>query len=222
MHRAGRRNAIRRFFQDFASLYQYRDANAALAAPAPSERRVVFFGDSITAGWNLKASFPGHGYINRGIGGQTTEQLLLRFRPDAIALQPALVLVLAGTNDIAGNTGPMTLEQTAGNLASMAELARTHGIRVAFGSVTPVHHATVAAMRFYVLRPQRRILALNQWLQEYCAANSAIYLDYFSAMADSRGLMRRELADDGLHPNTAGYAIMAPVAQNAIEQALNR
>ncbi|MGH9604455.1 MAG: GDSL-type esterase/lipase family protein [Terracidiphilus sp.] len=216
-----RRTPIARFFNDFGSLYQYRDANAALGAPAPGERRVVFFGDSITALWNLDASFPGVGCIKRGIGGQTTEQMLLRFRPDVVDLRPALVLILAGTNDIAGNTGPMTLEHTTGNLATMAELAEVHGIRIALGSVTPVHHASFAAMRHFVLRPQKRILALNEWLRQYCAAHSLIYLDYFAAMADQRGLLRRELAEDGLHPNAAGYALMTPIAQAAIDRVLS-
>jgi len=181
---------------------------------------VVFFGDSITDLWKLDASFPGKGYINRGIGGQTSEQLLLRFRPDVVNLKPAVAMILGGTNDIAGNTGPMTPEQTAGNFASMAELARVHGIRVVLGSLTPVHHASVMAMRHYVLRPLQRILALNQWLRGYCAGQGLVYADYFSAMADERGQLRRELADDGLHPNAAGYAVMTPVAQAAIEKAL--
>jgi len=212
----------RKFFNDFGNLYRFRDANAALGAPASGERRVVFFGDSITDLWNLDASFPGMNYINRGIGGQTTEQLLLRFRPDVIGLRPALVMILAGTNDIAGNTGPMTQEQTAGNFATMAELARLHGIRAVFGSVTPVHHASPAALNYFALRPQHRIQALNAWLKQYCAGERLGYADYFSAMADEHGLMRRELADDGLHPNFAGYAVMTLVAQAAIENALNQ
>jgi lysophospholipase L1-like esterase len=185
-------------------------------------RRIVFFGDSITDLWNLDGSFPGAGYINRGIGGQTTEQLLLRFRPDVIHLCPALVMILAGTNDIAGNTGPMTLEQTANNFTTMAELARLHGIRVVFGSVTPVHHASPIALRNFVLRPQQRIVEMNGWLRSYCAAHSHVYLNYFAAMAGADGLLRRELANDGLHPNPAGYAVMAPLARAAIEEALSQ
>ncbi len=211
---------ILKFFHDFGNLYRYRDANAAMGAPAPGERRVVFFGDSITDFWNLEASFPGRGYINRGISAQTTAQLLLRFRPDVIDLRPSVVLILAGTNDIAGNTGPTTTEEITGNYATMAELARAHGIRVIFGSVTPVHRGTLATVRFYVLRPLPRILALNDWLRQYCAAEGHGYLDYFSAMADESGKMRRELSDDGLHPNAAGYAVMTPLAQAAIAAAL--
>jgi len=212
----------RKFFHDFGNLYRYRQANAVLGEPAPGERRVVFFGDSITEMWNLDASFPAMTFINRGIGGQTTEQLLLRFRPDVIELRPALAMILAGTNDIAGNTGPMTLEQTAGNFATMAELARLHGIRVVFGSVTPVHPASLAALKSFALRPQHRIRALNAWLKQYCTDEELGYADYYSAMADERGMMRRELADDGLHPNAAGYGAMTPVARTAIEKALSQ
>ena len=216
----GRRVAILKFFHDFGNLYRYRDANAALGAPAPGERRIVFFGDSITEFWNLDASFPGLGYINRGISAQTTAQLLLRFRSDVIGLRPALVMILAGTNDIAGNTGPTTTEEITGNYATLAELARVHGIRVVFGSVTPVHRGTLATVRFYALRPLPRILALNEWLKRYCAAEGHGYVDYFSAMADEHGRMRKDLADDGLHPSTAGYAVMAPLAQAAIDKAM--
>ena len=211
-----------RFFHDFANLYRYRDANATLGVPAPAERRVVFFGDSITDFWDLEASFPGLGYINRGIAGQTTAQLLLRFRPDVVELRPALAMILAGTNDLAGNTGPATIEEIAGNLASMADLARAHGIRTVFGSVTPVHRASPAALNFSVLRPLDRIVALNERLKQYCAAEGPGYIDYFSAMADERGMMRTELTDDGLHPNAAGYAVMMPLARGAIAQALGQ
>lgn len=213
---------IRKFFHDFGNLYRFRDANAALRPPVPGERRVVFFGDSITDFWNLDDSFPGMGYINRGIGGQTTAQLLLRFRPDVVDLQPALVMILAGTNDLAGNTGPATIDEIAGNLASMADLARAHGILPIFGSVTPVHRASPAALNFSVLRPLDRILALNDRLKHYCASEGLAYIDYFSAMADEHGMMRTELADDGLHPNAAGYALMTPLAQAVITAALGQ
>ncbi len=211
-----------RFFHDFANLYRYRDANATLGVPAPAERRVVFFGDSITDFWDLEASFPGLGYINRGIAGQTTAQLLLRFRPDVVELRPALAMILAGTNDLAGNTGPATIEEIAGNLASMADLARAHGIRTVFGSVTPVHRTPPAEIKFSVLRPLDRIVALNERLKQYCAAEGPGYIDYFSAMADERGMMRTKLTDDGLHPNAAGYAVMMPLARGAIAQALGQ
>jgi lysophospholipase L1-like esterase len=215
-----RRARIPIYMNDFGELSRYRRANASLKAPAAGERRVIFFGDSITDNWRLDAFFPGQGYINRGIGGQTTAQLLVRFREDVIALQPRLVVILAGTNDLAGNTGPMTLEEIAANFTSMAELARAHGIRVVFSSVLPVHNYTPQTEATFPLRPPEKILALNAWLKGYCAANGQVYLDYFSGMVDDQGLLRRPLAEDGLHPTRAGYAIMAPLAQAAIEKAL--
>ena len=182
---------------------------------------MVFFGDSITDIWKLDESFPGKGYINRGIGGQTTPQMLVRFRQDVIDLQPAVVIILAGTNDIAGNTGPMRLEDIEADYASMAELARVHGIKVIYCSVLPVHNYTERAKDFFAQRPPEKVLELNRWLKNYCeaAANGCVYLDYFSAMVDEHGLMKKELADDGLHPNAAGYKIMAPMAESAIEKA---
>jgi lysophospholipase L1-like esterase len=158
--------------------------------------------------------------VGRGIGGQTTSQVLLRFRQDVVALAPKVVVILLGTNDIAGNTGPMTLEQIEANYASLAELARAHGIRVVFSSVTPVHNYTPQSELTYPLRPPEQILALNRWLATYCQANGHVYLDYFSAMVDAGGLLRRELAEDGLHPGPAGYAVMAPLAEQAIARAL--
>ncbi len=210
------------WMSDFGELGRYREANAGLPAPTANESRVVFMGDSITDGWHLAESFPGKPYVNRGIGGQTTPQMLIRFRPDVIALQPKVVVILAGTNDIAGNTGTLTLEDIENNYASMAELAKAHGIRVVFSSVLPVHNYTPQAEMFFVLRPPEKILELNRWLQEYCARNSHLYLDYFSAMVDEKGLLKRDLADDGLHPNKAGYAIMAPLAEAAIAKALSQ
>ncbi len=211
---------------DFGELARYREANAALQPPAPSENRVVFFGDSITDMWKLDVSFPGKPYINRGISGQTTPQLLIRFRPEVIDLHPKVVVILAGTNDIAGNTGPESLEQIEGNYASMAELARAHEIKVIYASVLPVHEYTPEAGDMFTQRPPEKIVALNRWLKNYCASSSVVprtscvYLDYFSAMVDDKGYMKKELADDGLHPNAAGYKIMAPLAEAAIEKAL--
>ena len=183
---------------------------------------MVFFGDSITDGWKLDQSFPGKGYINRGIGGQTTAQMLVRFREDVIELQPAVVVILAGTNDIAGNTGPMSLEEIEGNYASLAELARVHSVRVVFSSVMPVHNYTPQTADLFPLRSPEKIRKLNQWLKEYCGTKACIYLDYFSALVDSKGLMKKELADDGLHPNAAGYAVMAPLAAKAVGEALGK
>jgi lysophospholipase L1-like esterase len=205
---------------DFGELARYRDANAALKPPAPGENRVVFFGDSITDIWHLDEYFPGKPYINRGISGQTTPQMLVRFRQDVIDLHPKAVVILAGTNDIAGNTGPMRLEDIEANDASMAELARANNVRVVFSSVLPVHNYTPQSQNLFAGRPPGKILELNRWLKNYCVTNDCIYLDYFSAMVDDGGLLKRELADDGLHPNAAGYKIMTPLAEAAIHNAL--
>lgn len=206
---------------DFGELARYRDANAALQAPAPGESRVVFFGDSITDVWHLEEYFPGKPYINRGIGGQTTPQMLIRFRQDAVELRPKVVVILAGTNDIAGNTGPMRLEDIEANYVSMAEIARANNIRVVFSSVLPIHHYTPQAQIFFGQRSPEKILALNRWLKKYVAGHvDCLYLDYFGAMVDERGLLKRELADDGLHPNAAGYKVMARLVEAAILRSL--
>jgi lysophospholipase L1-like esterase len=215
-----RASRIAVFTDDYGQLARYRDADAALGQPAAGENRVVFFGDSITDIWKLADYFPGKPYVNRGIGGQTTPQMLVRFREDVIDLHPKVVVILAGTNDIAGNTGPMRNEDIEANLASMAELARVHEIRVVFSSVLPVHNYTDKAKDFFAQRPTARILELNAWLKDYCAKNGVVYLDYFSALVDDKGLLKKELADDGLHPNDAGYKIMAPLADAAIAKAL--
>jgi len=208
------------FTDDYGQLARYREADAALGSPAAGETRVVFFGDSITDIWKLADYFPGKPYVNRGIGGQTTPQMLVRFRQDVIDLQPKVVVVLAGTNDIAGNTGPMRNDDIEANYASMAELARVHGIRMVFSSVLPVHNYTERSKDFFAQRSQARILELNTWLKDYCSKNGLVYLDYFSAMVDDQGMMKKDLADDGLHPNAAGFKIMAPLAEGAIARAL--
>ncbi len=205
---------------DFGELARYRAANAELPPPRPGEQRVVFFGDSITDRWKLEDYFLGKPYINRGISGQTTPQMLVRFRPDVIDLHPDVVVILAGTNDIAGNTGPETLEQIEANFSSMAELANVHRIRVIYASILPVHESTREAGDMFTQRPPQKIAALNRWLQDYCRSNGYLYLDYFSAMADEKGNLKKELAEDGLHPNETGYKIMAPLAEAAIEKAL--
>ena len=215
-----RASRIAVFTDDYGQLARYRDANTALGAPKPGENRVVFFGDSITDIWKLADSFPGKPYVNRGIGGQTTPQMLVRFRQDVIDLQPKVVVILAGTNDIAGNTGPMRNEDIEANYASFAELARVHGIKVVYSSVLPVHNYTERSKDFFAQRPPARILALNTWLKDYCGKNGIIYLDYFSAMVDDKGLLKKDLADDGLHPNAAGFKLMAPMAEAAIQKAL--
>ena len=206
---------------DWPNLTRYRAENAALASPASGEKRVLFMGDSITDGWGRQYAkfFPGKPYVNRGISGQTTPQMLIRFHPDVIALQPKAVVILAGTNDIAGNTGPMTLEDIEGNLTSMAELAKANGIRVVLSSVMPVcDYIKMQTDR----RPPDKILALNSWIKDYAAKNRFVYLDYYSAMVDDKGMFKRELTYDGLHPNDAGYEVMGPLAEQAIQKALGR
>jgi len=208
------------YTDDFGELKRYRDADAALAPPAPKENRVVFLGDSITDYWKLTDYFPGKPYINRGIDGQTTPQMLVRLRQDVIDLHPAVLIVLAGTNDVAGVTGPARDEDIEANYASIADLARLHQIAVVFASLLPAHDYTQEAKESFALRPRERILALNSWLKAYCAKNSLRYLDYFSALIDQQGKLRRDLSDDGLHPNAAGYKIMASLAEKAIANAL--
>jgi lysophospholipase L1-like esterase len=214
---------------DFGGFYRYAAANAALAAPKPGEDRVVFYGDSITDNWS-KPEYGGffavRPYVNRGIGGQTTAQMLLRFRADVLELSPRVVVILAGTNDVAGNAGPVTPDQIQDNLASMAELARLHGVRVVLASLLPVSDDKLDANGQPLARTRQRPTAtlreLNAWLSGYAAQNGHVYLDYFSATADASGLLRPELNDDGLHPNARGYAVMAPLAEKAIAEALRK
>jgi lysophospholipase L1-like esterase len=208
------------FTDDYGQLQRYRGDNGSLRAMPMPKNRVVFFGDSITDIWKLEKYFGDKPYINRGIGGQTTPQMLVRFRQDVIDLHPQVVVILAGTNDIAGNTGPMLSEDIEANLASMEELARTHGIRVVFSSILPVHNYTPKSQELFASRPPEKILELNAWIKDYCAKNGVVYLDYFSAMVDDKGMLQRDLADDGLHPNDAGYKIMAPLAEVAIAKAM--
>jgi lysophospholipase L1-like esterase len=215
-----RASRIAVYTDDYGQLARYRDADAALKPPGTGENRVVFFGDSITDIWKLDESFPGKPYVNRGIGGQTTSQMLVRFRQDVINLQPKAVVILAGTNDIAGNTGKISNEDIEANYASIAELARAHGIKVIVSSILPVHNYTPESQDFFAQRPMERVLALNRWLKDYCAANDLIYLDYFGAVVDDKGLLKADLAKDGLHPNKAGFAIMARLAEKAIEKAV--
>jgi lysophospholipase L1-like esterase len=211
---------MQRRLVDWPQLNRYKDANAKVPLPSRGEDRVVFLGDSITDGWKLAEYFPNKPYINRGISGQTTPQMLIRFRPDVIALKPKVVVILAGTNDIAGNTGPMTIEMIANNFASISELARANGIKIVFSSVLPIHDygKTKASER----RPPDQILKLNQWLKSYCAANGHVYLDYFSKVVDEKGMLKAEFANDGLHPNAEGYKVMAPLAEAAIQLALKK
>jgi lysophospholipase L1-like esterase len=212
---------------DFGRLSRFAGANAALAPKRPGETRVVFFGDSITDNWSKAGYggfFPGRPYVNRGIGGQTTAQMLLRFRPDVIDLRPDAVVILAGTNDIAGNAGPVSLESVEQNLATMAELAKLHGIRVVLASLLPVSDDKRDREGRPLLRsegrPASKLRALNEWMAAYARQNGHVYLDYFAAVADANGVLRPDLNDDGLHPNAAGYALMAPRAEEAIATSL--
>jgi lysophospholipase L1-like esterase len=183
-------------------------------------------GDSITDSWDdpkFGGFFPGKPYIDRGISGQTTPQMLIRFRADVIDLRPKVVLILAGTNDLAGNTGPMTLEEIEGNLASMAELAKENFIKTVFASVLPIsdyEQRDGKPINQSTRRPPGKIRALNEWMKAYAAQNKLIYLDYYSAMIDDKGFLKEDLSEDGLHPNAKGYAIMAPLAEASIAKAL--
>ncbi|MEP6617793.1 MAG: SGNH/GDSL hydrolase family protein [bacterium] len=217
---AAQRAADERARNDWASLTRYRAANAQLAAPRPDERRVVFYGNSITEGWAplFAVQFPGKPYIGRGISGQTTPQMLVRFHQDVVALRPSVVVILGGTNDIAGNTGPSTLEMIEDNLAAMTEIAKANGIRVVLTSVLPVYDYPWKPG----LSPAQKIVALNAWMKQYAARAGAVYVDYHSAMADERQGMRAELAKDGVHPTDAGYRIMAPLAEAGISEALRK
>jgi lysophospholipase L1-like esterase len=206
--------------QDWPNLARYRASDQELAA-APVKDRVVFLGDSITDGWGRQQGsvfFPGKPYVNRGISGQTTPQMLIRFQQDVVSLKPAVVVILAGTNDIAGNTGPTTNEQIQDNFKSMIAIAKQNHIKVVLASVTPA----IAYPWRPEVHPVKRISALNAWLKQEAADLGLVYLDYFSAMADSQGGMKPELTVDGVHPNAAGYRVMAPLAEKAIAVALNK
>jgi len=205
-----------RLHNDFGYLARYRDDNAKLGAPVAGQPRVVFMGDSITEGWVGKMpQFFVPGRVGRGISGQTTSQMLLRFRQDVIDLHPAVVQIMAGTNDIAGNTGPTTDAQVQANIMSMVELAQAHGIRVILASIPPADHFEWKPG----LKPAPRIAAMNAWLKDYAKRVGATYADYWSALHVGDAL-NPAFGTDGVHPNEAGYAAMAPVANAAIKQAL--
>lgn len=218
---------VERALNDWPFLSKCRDADKELPPQAPGETRVVFMGDSITEGWGRKESapspdcaefFPGKPYINRGISGQTTPQMLVRFRQDVIDLRPKVVVLLAGTNDIAENTGKTTLRDIENNIASMSDLARANGIRLVLCSVLPASDFPWRRG----LEPAPKIRALNTWIKDYAAKNGFVYVDYYSSMATGDGGLESELSLDGVHPNTAGYEIMAPLAEVGIEEALKK
>ncbi len=215
--------------QDWPVLGRYRDANTTVPTRGRDEQRVVFMGDSITDSWDdprYGGFFPGKPYVDRGISGQTTAQMVLRFRADAIALDPKVIVILAGTNDIAGNTGPTTLQAIEDNLMSMVELGRAHKMRVVLSALLPISDYEKTREGEPIIRSRQRppqlIAALNEWMKQYAAASGVTYLDYFSAMADDKGFLKEELSDDGLHPNQKGYEVMAPLAERAIAKALKR
>ena len=229
--------------QDWNQLGRFRLANEELKKRGPESGRVVFMGDSITDFWRLEEYFPGKPYVNRGIGGQVTAQMLVRMYPDVIALRPAVMTILAGTNDIARNNGPSTAEMIEQNIMAMTELAQHHSIKVLLCSILPVSDYPfqaqqaargaqaqsaaqpgrgrgMAAMRQTIGRPPADILKINAWMKSYAQQANAIYVDYFSALVDEKGWMRDGIASDGLHPNANGYKIMAPIVSSAIQQAL--
>lgn len=208
--------------QDWPNLQRYRADNAALPAPVAGTPRVVFYGDSITDAWGRLSDtatfFPGKGYINRGISGQTTPQMLVRFSQDVLHLHPAVVVILAGTNDVAGNTGPSTPEMIEDNYTAMTKLAQANGIKVVLASITP-------AFRYPwkpAIQPVEEIRTLNGWMRNFCANGACIYLDYYKAMSDANGAMLPGYAKDGVHPTAKGYSVMAPLAEQAIKQALGK
>lgn len=222
-----RANRAETKLKDWPALVRYREDNTKVTALAKNENRVVFMGDSITDSWDdpkFGGFFPGKPYVDRGISGQTTPQMLIRFRADVLALKPKVVVLLAGTNDIAGNTGPTTLSAIKDNLTSMFELAHANGIRVVLASVLPISDYEKNKDGQQIirtkLRPPEQINELNEWMKRYAGAHGGVYLDYFSAMADDKGFLKEDLSEDGLHPNRKGYDLMAPLAEKAIEAAL--
>lgn len=203
---------------DWNQLGRYHADDERLKSAPVVPGRVVFMGDSITDGWNLARYFPGKPYVNRGISGQTTSQMLVRMFPDVIDLHPAVMIVLAGTNDIAQNTGPETATMIEENFEAMTELAQKHGIKVVLCALTPVSDYTASKQTEH--RPPVQIRELNQWIREYSEKSRALFCDYYSAVLDDKGFLREGYSNDGLHPNDKGYQLMVPVAEGAIEKAL--
>lgn len=203
---------------DWANFDKYKEDNLKLGLPAQGENRVVFMGNSITQGWGEEHPefFEGKSYINRGISGQTTPQMLVRFRADVINLKPKVVVILAGTNDIAGNTGPSTLEMIEDNITSMVEITKANNIKVVLCSVLPAYDYPWKPG----LNPAEKIVELNKWIKDFADKNDDIYVDYFTSMADERNGLKKEYSADGVHPNSTGYKVMEPLVERAIEDAL--
>jgi lysophospholipase L1-like esterase len=216
---AWKKAAEERFHNDWANLARFRDDNIKIGLPAAGEKRVVFMGNSITEGWSRLDPdfFSGKPYVNRGISGQTTPQMLIRFRPDAINLKPSVIVILAGINDIAGNTGPSTLEMIEDNIASMVDLAKSNGIPVVLSSVLPAFDFPWRPG----MQPAEKVIQLNAWIKNWAKKTGCVYLDYFTPMADSRNGLKPELTSDGVHPNLAGYKVMDPLVESAIHKALD-
>jgi len=206
--------------QDWANLKRYEKENAQLALPAANENRVVFMGNSITEGWLRvhPSFFDGKPYIDRGISGQTTPQMLLRFRQDVISLKPSIVVILAGINDIAENTGPITLEETAGNIFSMAELAKAHGIKVIMCTVLPASDFPWKPD----MNPGPKVVKFNTLLSSYAKKHNIPFVDYYTSMVNNSLGLQKELGEDGVHPNEKGYAIMEPLVERAITNLSNK
>jgi len=206
--------------EDWDGIGRYHADDEKLRAQLPDPGRVIFLGDSITDNWKLEQFFGSKPYVNRGISGQVTSQMLVRMYPDVIDLSPAAVVLLAGTNDIAGNNGPSTAAMIQENIMAMTELAKAHGIRVILCSLTPI--ADYGRRKMSDIRPPSDILRVNAWMKEYAAKTGAIYADYFSVLVDPKGMMKPGISADGLHPNEQGYNLMVPVVQAAIDQALKK
>jgi lysophospholipase L1-like esterase len=210
--------AMQKKLNDWPQLDRYRDANASLPPVAAGEKRVVFYGDSITDAWARKPEefFPGKHYIGRGISGQTTPQMLVRFQQDIVHLKPAVVVILAGTNDIAGNTGPSTLQMIEDNFESMSEIAKANNIKLVISSILPADHYNWRPE----VRPAQQIREMDTRLKTLCQREGLVYLDYYTSMANAGGGLDPELAKDGVHPTSKGYAMMSPLAEKAIAEAL--
>ncbi len=209
-----------KMLEDFGEQYLYAPLNAALTAPQPGEQRVVFLGDSITDRWNLSKFFPGKPYVNRGIGGQVTTQLIVRFQADVVALHPAAVVILAGVNDVQGVFQVVTEQQIETNYLTLAQLAEANGIRPVFVNITPLNNYTPNAGTMLQDRHADELARVNTWLEGFCAQHHYTLIDYGPVLSDDKGLMRADFTGDGIHPNDAAYAVMAPIAETGIEKAL--